>query len=177
VLPRLVGDPGLATADLASHIVHAYVQSYVDMGYSGDVTQAALDLAQIGALNTALDHLADALRARLPRASSQIWKAHAKSKRFWHNTLADIGSFSSQMKKATRTEPIKVAATEVTAALQPGAGKFVIAEAHNGSGVTASSGVTVYLPSPLVGISQYYGDLKFASQHKWMPMLKAYVET
>ncbi len=177
VLPRLVGDPGLATADLASHIVHAYVQSYVDMGYSGDVTQAALDLAQIGALNTALDHLADALRARLPRASSQVWKAHAKSKRFWHNTLADIGSFSSQMKKATRTEPIKVAATEVTAALQPGAGKFVIAEAHNGSGVTASSGVTVYLPSPLVGISQYYGDLKFASQNKWMPMLKAYVET
>jgi hypothetical protein len=130
----------------------------------------------MGALNTALDHFADALRARLPRASTQIWKAHAKSKRFWHNTLVDIGSFSSQMNRVTRNQPIKAAGMEVMAALQQGAGKPVIAEAHNGSGVTACTGVTVYLPSPLVGISRYYGDLNFASQHKWMPMLQAYMQ-
>ena len=176
VLSKLVADPGLATPDLASHIVHAYVQSYIDMAYSGDVTQAALDLAQMGVLDTALDHFAEAVRARMPGANPQVWKAHAKAKRFWHNTLADIGSFGSQMKRVTRNQPIKAAADEVAAALQQGAGKFVIAEAHNGSGVTACTGVTIYLPSPMVGISQYYGDLNFASQRQWLPMLKAYVE-
>jgi hypothetical protein len=174
VLSELVAHPDMPTADFASHIVRAYVQSYQDMGYAGDVTQSAFDLGQIAPLNSALDHLADAWIERLPRAASQIWKAQRKSKRFWHNTLADIGSLGAEMKKTTRSTKTRQAIAEVAAALQSGAGQFVIAEAHDGAGVAACSGVTVYLPSPLSGISRYYGDLDFAGKQRWLKMLRAY---
>ena len=35
--------------------------------------------------------------------------------------------------------------------------------------------MTIYLPSPLVGISRYYGDLEFAGKQQWLRMLQAYV--
>ncbi len=174
VLSRLAADPALSAVDFAAHIVHAYVQSYIDRGYSGDVTQAALDLSQLESLNTALDQLADALSARLPRAAAQIWKAHRKTKRFWHNTLADIGSFAAEIKRTTRDAATRQAADQVTAALRIGAGGCVIAEAHNGRGVTACRGITIYLPSNLVGISRYYSDLEYAGKHRWLQMLQAY---
>ncbi len=47
VLRRVVNQPTLATADFAAHIVEAYVQSYITRGYTGGVTQAALDLAYL----------------------------------------------------------------------------------------------------------------------------------
>jgi hypothetical protein len=175
VLSQLVANPGLPTADFASHIVHAYVQSYIDMQYSGDVTQAALDLSQLGPLDLALDQLADALSARLPRAATQIWKAQRKTKRFWHNTLADIGGFGTEIKQSTRDAAIRKAADQVVATLQTGADRCVIAEAHNGAGVAACTGVTIYLPSALVGISRYYSDLAFANKQRWLRMLQAYV--
>lgn len=176
VLSGLVADPALLSVDFAGQIAYAYVRSYKEMNYGGDVTQAALDLAQIAPLNTALDQLADALIARLPRAGAQIWKAQRKSKRFSHNTLADIGSFGVEMKKAIRDKATRQAVDEVRSALEPGAGKLVVAEAHNGVGVAACTGITVYLPSALTGISQFYSDLDFAKQHDWIRMLRAYVD-
>jgi hypothetical protein len=176
LLPLLVNNPGLKTAAFASHIVRAYCQSYIDMGNPNDVTQAALDLARMGDLNTALDHLAEELYVKLPRGANQIWTAQYKSKSFWHSTLFDIGSFSSQIKRATRTVPVKKAADEVAAALKTGQGQFVMAEAHHGAGVTACSGVTIYLPSPLSGMSRFYKDLEFAQKQKWLKLLKAYIK-
>lgn len=175
VLSKLVANPAISTADFASHIVHAYVKSYIDMHYTGDVTQSAFDLAQAAALTTSLDHLADALIARLPAAANQIWKAQRRTKRFWHNTLADITNFGEEMKKATRNAAIRGAADEIRVALQSGAGKFVLAESHNGSGVTRCGGATIYLPSALTGISRYYADLAYAKDHRWLAMLQAYL--
>ncbi|OQB00636.1 MAG: hypothetical protein BWY25_01753 [Chloroflexi bacterium ADurb.Bin222] len=52
----------------------------------------------------------------------------------------------------------------------------MVAEAHNGSGVREVTGVTLYMPSPLVGLSKFYGDLAFAKQQAWVQLLKAYIE-
>lgn len=176
LLAELVAAPDMSTAELASAIVKTYVQSYKAMGYNGDVTQAALDLSQMASLNSALDALSAALLARMPTASTQIWKAQRKTKRFWHNTLADIGHFGKEMKRATRHKPIRAAANAVMDALEQGEGKLVLAEAHNGSGVREVAGVTLYMPSPLVGLSKFYGDLAFAKQQAWLQLLKAYIE-
>lgn len=175
VLPALVENPGLSTPDLAAHIVSAYVRSYSDRAYAGDVTQAALDLSRLDGISTALGHLADALSARLPRARTQIWSAQKQAKRFWQNTLADVGSFAAEVKRATQDAPTRAAADEVMEALQPGPGRFVVAEAHQGPGVSACSGVTVYLPSPLVGVSRFYAELDASRQLTWCPMVEAYV--
>jgi len=175
ILPALVADPDLPTADLAAHIVSCYATSYADAGYAGDVTQAALDLTRLDAVAAALDHLAAALASRLPVAHTEIWAAHRQTKRFWQNTLADVGSLAAEVGRATQDAATLAAADEVLAALRPGAGRFVIAESHQGSGVSACTGVTVYLPSPLVGVSRFYADLDFARQHAWRALLEAYV--
>lgn len=71
--------------------------------------------------------------------------------------------------------PTRAAADEVIAALAPSPEGFVVAEAHRGAGVAACTGVTVYLPSPLVGLSRFYADLDFAQEHGWRSMVDAYV--
>lgn len=174
VLPRLVAEPGLPTAELARHIVSSYTRSYAEREYAGDITQAAFDLSRLDSLTTALDQLSAALAERLPAVRGQVWDAHRGTKRFAQNTLADVGNFGQQVK---RTVPeVAEAADAVLAALQPGTDAFVVAEEHAGDGVAACTGVTVYLPNALVGISQFYPDLEFAKQRQWLRMVEAYVQ-
>lgn len=173
VLSRLVADPDLPTEVFASHIVAAYMQFYAEMGYVGDITQTALHLPHVRELSTALDRLAEALIVRLPGARSQIWEAHRATKRFWQNTLADVGSFGEAVK--TAVPEVADEADAVIAALRPGPGGFVVAESHAGRGVQACTGLTVYLPSALVGVSRFYADLKFAQQRQWAGLVNGYV--
>nr|NLI50747.1 hypothetical protein [Propionibacterium sp.] len=118
------------------------------------------------------------LRLRTPPAGgprTQLWTAQKAAKRFWQNTLADVGSLAAEIRRATRDAPTRAAADAVLAALMPGPDGFVVAEAHRGAGVAACTGVTVYLPSPLVGVSRFYADLDFAREHGWRSMVDAYV--
>jgi len=63
VLQKLVDQPDLPTAELAAHVVRAYVKSYVDRRYAGPVTQAAIDLDKVAALATPIEQLAQTLIA------------------------------------------------------------------------------------------------------------------
>jgi hypothetical protein len=97
VLRELVNTPTLATADFASHIVAAYIESYMDMKYKGSVTQSASDLSKISMVTEPLDKLANALIAHMPKAAREIWGAQRNSARFWHNTLWDISHFCEEL--------------------------------------------------------------------------------
>jgi len=173
VLSKLVARPKLATADLAKHIVSAYIKSYVDRGYSGPVTQSALNLAKIEQLAEPLDELADVLIDRMPRVRSNVWEAQRKSVRFWHNTLWDISSFCEELEKLTARTPVRRRAKAVRTALRPGSKRLVIAESHHGATVDRCGGATIYLPA-MTDISRYYGDLAYAQDHRWLAMLQAY---
>jgi hypothetical protein len=174
VLSGLVGAPDRATPDLAAHIVSAYVQSYVERGYSGPVTQSALDLSRLGALTAPLDDLATVLVDGMRDAALEIWSAQRHSARFAHNTLWDIGNFCEELAKRTRHETVRPAAQGVRRALEQGPENFVIAEAHHGVSVARCTGATIYLLPPLMDISRYYADLNYAKNHRWLEMLEAY---
>ncbi len=175
VLGELVAHPEQDAADLAAHIVSAYLQSYRQQAYPGDVTQAALDLGKIDALVAPLDGLADALSERLPAAAMALWNAQRKSARFWHNTLWDVAHLCEILELESGDAALAQAASRVRAALQPGKGNFVLAEQHNGDKVGRCGGVSVYLPA-LTDISRYYQELTFAQQHRWLAMLRKYRE-
>jgi hypothetical protein len=174
VLQKLVDTPTLAPADFSSHIVAAYIRSYVDMKYKGPVTQAALDLSKISVVTDPLDKLANALIAHLPKAAREIWSAQRNSARFWHNTLWDIAHFCEELEKETANRAVRDAAKSVCSALQSGSSQFVLAESHRGTSVARCAGATIYLLPALMEVSPYYGDLKFAKEHRWLAMLKAY---
>jgi hypothetical protein len=174
VLSKLVETPAVSTPDLASHIVDAYIKFYRDTGYAGAVTQAALDLSRVDSLTEPLDTLAGALKTNMSEVSREIFNAHRKSPRFWHNTLCDLALFSEELGKLIRLTDVREAAKQVCSALQPGPGRFVCAEAHRGAKVERCGGVTIYLLQPLAEISQYYADLKYGKEHGWLSMLQAY---
>ncbi|MHB1024380.1 MAG: clostripain-related cysteine peptidase [Desulfobacteria bacterium] len=174
VLGELVKKPDMSTSELAAHIVNAYTKYYVDRNYTGPVTQSALDLSKVKALSDPLDKLAEALISHMPEASREIWSAQRNSVRFWHNTLWDIAHFNEELVKLTRNAVVRKATEEVGAALKPGPQNFVIAESHYGANVERCGGISIYLLSPLNDISQYYADLAYAKEHRWLDMLKAY---
>jgi hypothetical protein len=174
VLRKLIDAPQLPMCDLATHIVEAYIKSYADVQYSGAVTQSAFDLSKMATLTGPLDRLAGALIDNMPKASREIWDAQRKSVRFWHNTLWDILDFCQKLEKASANQDIRKAAQEVLSALKPGPGKFIMAESHRGKEVERVGGVSIYLLSPLTDISEYYADLTFAKDHRWLEMLKTY---
>jgi hypothetical protein len=175
VMRKLTEDVDLPTTQLAEHIVHAYIKSYVDINYKGPVTQAACDLSRIADVADPLDKLADVLIARLPDTANEVWKAQKKSARFWHNTLWDISHFCQELASATSDSSVKKAAQDVQTALVSGPGRFVIAESHHGDRVKNCAGSTIYfVPPGVLTISQYYEDLDYAAKHRWLPFLMAY---
>jgi len=174
VLRGFVDHPDLPTPGLAAHIVRAYIQSYVDQGYTGPVTQSAFDVARVKEAAEPLDHLAEQLGARMPGAGDNLWTAQRKSAHFYHNTLWDIAHLCEELSTLTSDDSIRRAAEEVRAALQTGPGRFVIAESHNGPRVDRCGGISIYLLPPLTDISRYYADLEYAKDHRWWAMLQAY---
>lgn len=174
VLRRLVDDPDVSTDQLAAHIVESYIQSYVDRGHAGPVTQAACDLSKVGQVVEPLNALADALIAHMPGAAQELWKAQRNSARFWHNTLWDITHFCQELEKLTSDDAVREAARSVRDALQQGAGRFIVAERHNGDKVKDCGGSTIYLLPPMQDLSRYYEDLDYAKEHRWIKLLRAY---
>jgi hypothetical protein len=174
VLGRLAADPGIDAADLAAGIVDDYMGFYRDQGHTGDVTQSAFDLARVAELAAPFDALADALAAHMPAAGDEVWKAQRGSARFWHNTLWDVSHFCEELEKATADDAVRTAAAAVRAALAPGRGRPLLAEAHRGAKVEKCGGVTLYLLPPLMEISRFYSELAWAKDHRWLRMLEAY---
>ncbi|HST04343.1 MAG TPA: clostripain-related cysteine peptidase [Chloroflexia bacterium] len=172
VLRKLVDNPDISTADLAKHIVQAYIKYYKDAGSGEDVTQAALDPSKVGTLASALDSLAAALVKEMPGAADAVWNALRRSLYFYDKTLWDISSFSEEL-SSDGDSSIKKAVNAVSDALKPSDTGFVVAESHSKGRLEKCRGVTVYVPA-LCDISPYYSDLDFAKEHDWLKMLEAY---
>jgi hypothetical protein len=176
VLKRLVDDPDITTADFVRHIVSAYVKSYVDRGYTGPVTQAALDLEHVQELTAPLDQLADVLIPHMETGKYEFSEALFRTKaKFYGQTLWDVAEFCENVGLTTTKEAVKPASQGVRDVLQPNADQFVLAESHNGTKVEKCGGVTLYVPPRILhSVSQYYNELEFAQNHKWLDLLEAY---
>lgn len=174
VLKRLTESPHEPAADLAAQMVEAYIRACTEDQATVPVTQSALDLAEIDAPTRALDKLAEALIAHAPRASREVYAAQLETARFHHGTLWDISDFCRKLEKKTSSRTVRAAARGVRSALQPGSGRFVVAEAHAGAAVKHCGGVSIYLQPPQAPLSKHYAKLDFAKEHRWLPMLKTH---
>jgi hypothetical protein len=176
VLRYLVDNPDAETAELAEHMVREYVNSYVEIDFSGPVTQSALDLSQVEALAEPLDALSDALVPRMADAKREIGEAlYRTSANFWRGTLWDVAHFCQELAAETEDQATQEASLAVKAALQPENSTFVLAEAHHGEKVEHCGGTTIYLPPRILHkVSRYYDELDYAQAHHWLAMLESY---
>jgi len=69
---------------------------------------------------------------------------------------------------------VRDAAKSARTVLQSGSSQFVLAESHRGASVARCAGATIYLLPAMMEVSPYYGDLKYAKQHRWLALLNAY---
>ena len=197
ILERLTSEPTIETADFAGSIVSDYIdwhkeepagddtsvnrEAYVSSpdwsetsGKPGvNVTQTAMDLSQLPGMTGLLDEFAGYLKAEMADTYADIWNAQKKTTKFANDTLWDLGHFCREFEKISQTAPAVEAARAVREALEPGQGRFLVAESHRGEKVEQCTGVTIYFP-PIIEISRYYHDLDFASKNGWTGMLEAY---
>jgi hypothetical protein len=157
ILGELRAHPEMRGADFARWVVSNYTAYYAaHPPAAGDVTKAALDLAQVDALAGSVDLLAVALIAGMEHQADALWKAQSAA--FQHETrkkartpnkfdyhLWDIGSLAAALlaENAASAE-VKNAAGQVVHSLQPGTGA-VLAEGHRGEWFDGIGGVTIYL--------------------------------
>ncbi|MGC9350008.1 MAG: clostripain-related cysteine peptidase [Anaerolineae bacterium] len=179
VLDYLVRNPEVETADFAAHIVQAYVESYVERAYSGSVTQAALDLSQVGTLTHPIDALSKAMMPNMAAGKQWLGEALYKTEaRFRDSTLWDVAEVCEYLQDESDRQDVQEAAKAVCDALQPQNEDFVIAERHYGSKVEHCGGITIYLPPRVLHrISPYYKDTAYARTHTWLELLEAYHAT
>jgi hypothetical protein len=171
ILRRLVAEPGMATADFASGIVADYIAWY----RAGDiVTQTAMDLSKLSAMTGPLDEFAGQLTVVMTDVYKDVWKAQRKATKFCHNTLWDLGHFCREFGQTSQDASLADAARNVWAALEPGDGRFLVAESHRGDKVQQCRGLTIYLAPPITEISRYYRELEFSRNHAWTAMLESY---
>jgi len=171
ILGRLAADPGMTTADFACGIVADYISWYKQ----GEiVTQTAMELSRLPTMTGPLDEFAGQLTVAMKDVYKDIWKAQRKATRFWHNTLWDLGHFCREFGQISQVAGLGEAARDVWAALEPGEGRFLVAESHRGDKVQQCRGVTIYLVPPITEISRYYRELDFSQNHAWTEMLESY---
>ena len=189
ILGELRAHPEMSGADFARLVVSKYTTYYTaHPPAAGDVTKAALDLAQIRALAETVDLLAAALIADMELQADVLWKAQsaafqretrkkARTPSKFEYHLWDIGSLAAAlMAESTASAEVRNAAGQVVHALQPGTGA-VLAEGHRGEWFDGIGGVTIYLmPSGEQQISPFYGATALAKDTRWADMLKAYHE-
>lgn len=171
ILRRLVADPGMPTADFASGIV----ADYIDWYSAGDiVTQTAMDLSKLSELTGPLDEFAGQLTVAMADVYTDVWKAQRKATKFWRNTLWDLGHFCQEFRQVNQVAKLTDTARNVWAVLEPGDGRFLVAESHRGDKVARCRGLTIYLAPPITEISRYYQELDFSRNHTWAAMLESY---
>lgn len=175
ILKDLTANPDMDGAALGKAIVKRYIASYKQREDQWPVTQCAVSSEGIEPFAKTLSGLAKALRAALKDEvdASRIFRAHSRSVRF-HGELVDLRTFCQELRETPIDEKVKKAAGAVVDALKPG--QYVVAESHLGPTVEGCAGVTAYLPAPNEEVSQYYGDLRFASRQGWDEFLKSYHE-
>ena len=176
IFAKLVADPTMPTVSLAKHIVQDYAKSYAACGFTGPVTQSALDLANIGKLTKPLDELSKLLVQRMAAAKYELGEAlfHTKGQ-FYDGTLWDVAEVCAQLASGTADNATRKGAAAVLAALHPKSNLLVRAQGHLGSKVKKCGGLSVYLPPRAVhGVSKHYAKVAFAKDHQWDEMLAAY---
>ncbi len=196
-LSRLVADPTMSSAALASAVVDTYIaqdqrvldstarrqllrEYEMDEGldakrtakeFSVDATMAAVDLSAIPALNAALDGLADLL-PDLPRRQVTAARTHAQSFEGVFDSdvppsYIDLGHFAQLIAENSADRDADRAAAQVLAALK----RAVIAERH-GTERPGATGIAFYFPNKTLYEQEDNWDYaqiagRFADSSRW----------
>jgi len=167
-LGPLVENPALTPTELAQLIVNRTVEV---VGQRYDVTQSALAASKLDDLAAALDEYAATLLAFEPTDPQAFARARNAAQSYGglsYQTYKDLLSYADEVARETGSAALAAAARTLKAALN----RALLAEAHQGSSVNRSHGLSIYVPPP-EDYSPRYDDLALAQATRWDEWLKA----
>ena len=172
-LNALKSNTSMTPADLATQIVNDFINSYTDglpepADWAG-VTQAAVNLTELGDLATTIDSFAQAMMgATADWAAISEARNQADSFSWWYDNYIDLYHFAELVNGNTSiSSSVKTAASNIMTAVND----TVIAEGHNTTH-NNSHGLSIYYPSTESRYLTTYGDLTFSVDTRWDDFLE-----
>jgi hypothetical protein len=171
ILKALVAKPAMTPEELSKTIVNQYLASYK----AGDnVTQSAMNLAELKPLASAINGLAKALIKTLadPVASSALISARAKVQEYSrpYDDYCDLLDLCDVLEAKLSDHKV----TAACAAVKQAAAAAIVAAGAKGPAVERSQGISIYFPKRK--ISPLYKTLDFTKQSRWDEFMVAYLE-
>jgi hypothetical protein len=170
ILDKLTKKPKMMPGELATTIVNEYLASYpVNAG----VTQSASDLSMAGALESAVDQLADGLNNHLSDSleRAKIVECRLQAQAYDTPDYIDLFDFCDLLESKTGFNDIRAACSAVENAIQRDG--IVIKSGYKGGKVKHSNGLSIYFPQKRV--SSLYGTLDFTKKTSWRKFLERYI--
>jgi hypothetical protein len=165
IIPWLRSNPGASAEAIGEQIVTGYVANAPD-----NQEMASIDLAQMPAVATSMDSLGDLLNANMPVWQSDILAASGATQHFKWPEYADIYDFMDQLDARINNPQLQAA----TLAVRNDVDQAVLSEAHKGTGVANSHGLSTwkyggmgFARSDFKILLQEYQPLEFAADTSW----------
>jgi cysteine peptidase C11 family protein len=170
ILKKLAVKPTMDPPELAKIIVTEYGKYFTRTGEAS--TQSALDLERVGPVAQAVDALALALLADLPKMEAAVSLARDRAQRFDSPEYIDLHDFAGLLAQYLPHEAaVQTSAARVQAAIASAGNGFVIANDTVGKKMARAHGVSIYMPAP-GEYSPDYRDLQFSKDARWMRLLE-----
>ncbi|MCC6442126.1 MAG: hypothetical protein IT210_01580 [Armatimonadetes bacterium] len=156
ILAHLFANPQMTATELGGFFVQEHIAAYPNQ----NVTQSLVSLPKVPALAQAVNGFAALLNARLadPNLKNTFRLQRQNSVSYAYEYYRDLYHFTDLVDQAVTDAPLKTAAQQVKTAYQAA----VLAEAHTGSNVASSAGLSIYLPAPGDFITTY-NNLRFTA--------------
>jgi hypothetical protein len=173
VLTDLAANPSMSPESLACVIVNRYGESY---GSANDLTQSAIDLAQMSTVTSAVSNLATLMEGSAyqteigtARANAQKWHWPSGSSDYEH---LDLHDFADEVSTGVPDGSIQSAANAVKTQVN----NAVICEWH-GDNAPGANGMAIYFPACQDLDSDYNSTvIDFAADTQWDEFLAWYCE-
>lgn len=144
MLSDLKDDPDMTVREFADTIVERYYESYLGGRRAGGITKSSLNMDRIDELNTAVQNLAQEMVDNYAAISSEIDTARSNAQNYYVSTYKDLYDFCSELAgQLAAGDSTRIAALAVMDEID----NAVSNNRHDGSGVSASHGVSIYLPT------------------------------
>ncbi len=174
LLSHIATNPNITADALSVAIVDDYIDYYVSNGYSGTFTMSAVNLLALDSVVSASDQLASSVITNMADVQNGIEGAQLSAQHYDfdtedYNEYRDLYDFARLVNQNVANSQVKTAAQNVMSAVNG----VVIHEAHSGSQVGNSHGLSIYLPFPHQSLSAYTST-QFAGATQWDEMISAY---
>jgi hypothetical protein len=174
ILKRLVAKPAMDPAELAKIVVTEYGKYFTRTGEAS--TQSALDLERVTAVANAVDALALALLADLPKMEAAVSLARERAQKFDSPEYVDLHDLAGLLAQYLPNEAaVQTAAGRLQATIASNGNGFVVANDTVGKKMARAHGVSIYMPST-GEYSPDYKDLRFSKDARWNRLLET-IET